>query len=57
MTRLADIRDIKRYAAEKMPGSVFTQIILQEPDEMTVSDFKAALPAWFTILKQENDNE
>lgn len=55
MADAVNIADIKRYALQTIPTSLFTKLVLEEDDMMTLSDYRAAIRVWLTILKQEND--
>ncbi len=50
---MIQLRDIKGYAAQKLSAAIFAHVIAQEPDEIGDSEFRAKLPVWFAILKQE----
>ena len=50
------IHDLKTLATRKFPNSEITNILLNEPDEMSVEDFIAKSGTWLSIMDATHNN-
>lgn len=55
--KVISLKPLKSFSMQDRPDSLFTKVILQEPDEISEADFKAKLSAWFSILEIESHEQ
>lgn len=50
------IRGLKERFAHKFPNVELSQILLSEPDEMSIEELIGAVGVWLNILDESNNN-
>ena len=52
--RVIDMRPVKRFAHNRLPGSPIREVLLVEEDKLDADTFLARLPVWLNLINMSD---